>query len=173
MSVSNMLTLKDWNYRTLIMDILNLEENNLDSKKKLSMKEKTSPIRDTQMRKYSWIGWDEESSRTTSWRILSTEITRKSRDTIQRLTSQLQSIQEQMNSMSDSGEFEEVESNHSGRLSSRSQSTRSDSMFFLYAEPRQNACHLIHGISPGLQEKRFFSNQFFYTWFARKSLSRN
>ena len=36
---------------------------------------------------------------------------------MQRLTSQLQSVQEQMNSMSDSGEFQEVESNHSGRLS--------------------------------------------------------
>ena len=41
---------------------------------------------------------------------------RESHETIQRLTSQLQSMQEQMNSMSDSGEFQEVESNHSGRL---------------------------------------------------------
>ena len=38
--------------------------------------------------------------------------------TIQRLTSQLQSMQEQMSSMNDSrGKFQEVESNHSGRLS--------------------------------------------------------
>ena len=42
---------------------------------------------------------------------------RESHETIQRLTSQLQSMQEQMNSMGDSGEFQEVESNHSGRLS--------------------------------------------------------
>ena len=41
---------------------------------------------------------------------------RESHETIQRRTSQLQSMQEQMNSMSDSGEFQEVESNHSGRL---------------------------------------------------------
>ena len=41
----------------------------------------------------------------------------KSHETIQRLTSQLQEMQEQMNSMNDSGEFQEVESNHSGRLS--------------------------------------------------------
>ena len=34
-----------------------------------------------------------------------------------RLTSQMQEMQEQMNSMNDSGEFHEVESNHSGRLS--------------------------------------------------------
>ena len=40
----------------------------------------------------------------------------ESHDTIWRLTSQMQEIQEQMNSMNDSGEFQEVESNHSGRL---------------------------------------------------------
>ena len=34
-----------------------------------------------------------------------------------RLTSQLQCMQEQMNSMNDSREFQEVESNHCGRLS--------------------------------------------------------
>ena len=38
-------------------------------------------------------------------------------ETIQKLTSQLQGMQEQMNSMNDSGECQEVESNHSGRLS--------------------------------------------------------
>ena len=36
---------------------------------------------------------------------------------IQKLTSQLQEMQNQMISMNDSGEFQEVESNHSGRLS--------------------------------------------------------
>ena len=30
---SNKLTLEDWNYRTRIMDFLNLEENKLDHKK--------------------------------------------------------------------------------------------------------------------------------------------
>ena len=42
---------------------------------------------------------------------------RENRETIQNLTSQLQQMQEQMNSMNDSGEFQEVESNYSGRLS--------------------------------------------------------
>ena len=42
---------------------------------------------------------------------------RGNHDTIQRLTSHLKSMQEQMNSVNDSGEFQEVESNHSGRLS--------------------------------------------------------
>ena len=34
-----------------------------------------------------------------------------------KLTSQLQKMQDQMNTMNDSGEFQEVESNYSGRLS--------------------------------------------------------
>ena len=42
---------------------------------------------------------------------------RENHETIQMLTSQLQDMQEQMNSMNDSGEFQEVESNYSGRLS--------------------------------------------------------
>ena len=46
------------------------------------------------------------------WKIL-----RQNHETIQRLTSQLKEMQDQMNSMNDSGEFQEVESNHSGRLS--------------------------------------------------------
>ena len=42
---------------------------------------------------------------------------RENHETVQKLTSQLQEMQEQINSMSDSGEFQEVESNYSGRLS--------------------------------------------------------
>ena len=42
---------------------------------------------------------------------------RESHEMIQRLTSQLQEMQEPMNSMNDSGAFQEVEPNHSGRLS--------------------------------------------------------
>ena len=42
---------------------------------------------------------------------------RENHGTIQKLTSQLQEMQEQMNPMNDSGKFQEVESNHSGRLS--------------------------------------------------------
>ena len=42
---------------------------------------------------------------------------RESHETIQRLTSQMHEMQEQRNSMNDSGDFQEVESNHSGRLS--------------------------------------------------------
>ena len=42
---------------------------------------------------------------------------RENHEIIQKLTSQLQDMQDQMNSMDDSGEFREVESNYSGRLS--------------------------------------------------------
>ena len=42
---------------------------------------------------------------------------REHHETIQKLTSQFPEMQEQTNSMNDSGDFQEVESNHSGRLS--------------------------------------------------------
>ena len=42
---------------------------------------------------------------------------KESHDTIQRLTSQLQEMQEETNSKNDSCKFQEVESNYSGRLS--------------------------------------------------------
>ena len=42
---------------------------------------------------------------------------RESHETIGRLTSQMQDMQEQMNYMNDSRGFQEVESNHSGRSS--------------------------------------------------------
>ena len=55
---------------------------------------------------------------------------------MQKLTSQLQEMQEQMNSVNNSGEFQEVESNHSGRLSYVS-SQLAESKFSFHAEPRQ------------------------------------
>ena len=57
---------------------------------------------------------------------ISVQKLRENRETIQKLSSQLQQMQEQMNSMNDSGEFQEVEPNHSGRLFSRFQSTCDD-----------------------------------------------
>ena len=41
MSFSNKLMLKDWNYRTPITDILNLEENNLQSRGRGSPEKRT------------------------------------------------------------------------------------------------------------------------------------
>ena len=46
---------------------------------------------------------------------VSVQILREHHETIQQLTSQLQQMQEQMNSMNDSGDFQDVESNYSGR----------------------------------------------------------
>ena len=42
---------------------------------------------------------------------------RENHETIQQLTTPLQQMQEQMNSVNDSGDFQDVESNYSGRLS--------------------------------------------------------
>ena len=48
---------------------------------------------------------------------VSVQKSRENYETIQKLTSQLQEMQDQMNSMNASGEFQDVESNYSGRLS--------------------------------------------------------
>ena len=61
-------------------------------------------------------------------------------------------MQEQMNSMSDSGEFQEVESNHGGRLShvaSQPEVIPSSSSICLSAT---NTCHLIHGMHLGYRK---------------------
>ena len=47
---------------------------------------------------------------------VSVEILRENHETIQQFTSQFQQMQEQMNSMNDSGDFQDVESNYSGRF---------------------------------------------------------
>ena len=84
---------------------------------------------------------------------------RESHETIQRLTSQLKEMQEQMNSMNDSGEFQEVESNHSPRLSYVSSQPamipRSRSML-----SRDKRLPLDTWNTSGLREN-VFGNQFF------------
>ena len=78
------------------------------------MKEKV--LRDTQIRSMHEMG---EMKRAQELRVdeFSVQKLRENHETIQRLTSQMQEVQELMKSMIDSGEFQEVESNHSGRLS--------------------------------------------------------
>ena len=80
----------------------------------LSMKEKV--LRETQIRKIHEMG---EMKRAQERRIdeVSLQNLRENHETIQQLTSQLQQMQELINSMSDSGKFQDVESNCSGRLS--------------------------------------------------------
>ena len=76
----------------------------------ISLKEKA--LRETLIRNIHEMG---EMKRAQELRVddFSVQKLRGSHETIQRLTSQMQEMQEQMNS----GKFQEVESNHSGRLS--------------------------------------------------------
>ena len=89
------------------MDTLNLDENNFVYKKyegktfPRSQKRNIHELRE--MKRPQELRGDE----------FSVQKSRESHETLQCLTSQLQSMQEQMNSMNDSGEFQEVESNHS------------------------------------------------------------
>ena len=80
----------------------------------LSMKEKVLP--DTLIRSMHEMG---EMTRAQELRVdkVSEQKLRENHETIQKLTSQLQEMQDQMNSMGDSGEFQEVESNYSVRFS--------------------------------------------------------
>ena len=75
-------------------------------------------LRDTQIRSTLDMG---ELKRAQELRVdeLLVQRLRENHETIQRLTSQLQEIQEQMNSINDSGEFQEVESDHCGRWPGR------------------------------------------------------
>ena len=96
--------LDDWNYRTLIMDVLTLEENKFVYKKIIS-EGKGSP-RYSNPKKHE-MG---EMKRALELRVdeVSVQKLRENHETIQKLTSQLQELQDQMNSMSESGEFQEV-----------------------------------------------------------------
>ena len=68
---------------------------------------------------------------------VSVQKVRENHETIQQLTSKLQQMQEQMNSKNDSGDFQDVESNYSGRVVLRFQSACNDSQFSCFAQPRQ------------------------------------
>ena len=77
---------------------------------------KDEVLRDTQIRSTHEIG---EMKRAQELRVeeISVQKLRENHETIQKLSFQLREMQEQMNSMSGSGEFQEMESNYSGRLS--------------------------------------------------------
>ena len=120
----------------------------------LSLKEKLH--RDPQTRSIHEFG---EMKRAQGLRVdeFSVQKFRESHETIQRLTAQLQSLQEQMNSMNDSGEFQEVESNHSGILSHvPSQPEEIPSSSSMLSRDKHLPCDTWN--SPGLQEN-VFGNQ--------------
>ena len=83
---------------------------------------------------------------------------RENHETVQQLTSQLQQLQEQMNSMNDSGDFHDVESKYSGRLSHvSSQPAMIPSSPFVLS--RDKRLRLDTWNQSGLQEN-VFGNQF-------------
>ena len=73
-------------------------------------------IGDTQIKNMHEMG---EMKRAQELRVdeFSTKKLRESHDTIQRLTSQIQELQDRTNCLNDSEEFQEVESNKSGQCS--------------------------------------------------------
>ena len=105
--------LKNWNFRTLNTDFFESRREQVRLQEELSMKEKV--LRDTQIRSMREMG---EMKRARELRVdeVSVQKLRENHETIQKLTSQLQEMQEQMNSMNDLGQFQDVESNYSGRL---------------------------------------------------------
>ena len=101
-------------YKKYNTNLLNLVENKLDYKRRnIAKRESSSRYADS---KCARIGKDEESARKANWRNVDSKII-DNQETFQQLTSQLQQMQEQMNSMNSSGEFHDMESNYSGRLS--------------------------------------------------------
>ena len=97
----------------------------------LVMKEKV--LRETQIRSMHEMG---EMKRAQESRVddFSVQKLRESHETIQRLTSQEQELQERMNYLNDSGEFQ---SNFRGKMFTCSHSTSKDSKSAIYAELRQ------------------------------------
>ena len=75
---------------------------------------------------------------------------RESQDTIQRLTSEIQQLQETMDYLSDSGEFQEMESN---KFPVNQQGFRVRAL----CQAATNACHLSHGICLD-HRKTFFAD---------------
>ena len=108
-----MFMLKDWNYKTFRHVYIESRREQVRLQEELSMKEKV--LRDTRIRSMHEMG--EESSRTSSSRSLSAKIERTIMRQYKKGTSQLQEMQPQMNYVNDSGEFQEVESKYSGKLS--------------------------------------------------------
>ena len=107
--------LGDWNYKTHNTDtLIESRREQVRLQEELSMKEKF--LRDSHIRSMHDMG---EMKRAQELRVdeVSVQKSRENHETKQQLTFQLHEMQEQMNSMNDSGEFHEVESNNSGRMS--------------------------------------------------------
>ena len=118
-SFSNMLMLRDWNCKTHCDGYIEPRREQVRLQEELSTQ--TKVLRDTQilslhemreMKRAQYLRDDQ----------VSVQKLRENHETIQKLTSQLQEMQNQMISMNDSGEAQEAELNHRGTLSHVSQS---------------------------------------------------
>ena len=90
--------------------------------------------------------------------------------TVQRLTSQVQELQEGMNYLNDSGEFHEVESNNSGFLHTfQVNQQRFQVLDLCWAAA--NACNLKHGIH--LDDRKTFLQSTFDVRVITNTLSRD
>ena len=99
---------KYWRYRTHTRrEQVRLEEE-------LSLKEQV--LRNTQIRNMHEMGEVKRAQEHRPYEV-SVQKLRENQETIQKFTSQLQQMQDQMNSIHDSGDFQDVESTFSGRLS--------------------------------------------------------
>ena len=103
-----------WIWRTPITDMLESRREQSRLQEELSFKEKS--LRDFQIRSMHEMG---EMKRAQDLRVdeFSVQKLRESLGPIQRLTSQIQELQERMNFWSDSGEFQEAGSNDGGNFS--------------------------------------------------------
>ena len=85
---------------------------------------------------------------------------RENHETIQLLTSQLQQMQEQMNPLNDSGDFQDVDSNYSGRLPQvSSQPALIPSSRALNSSATKD-CRLTHGINQDYRKTFFLEINF-------------
>ena len=105
---------------------------------------KENALRDTQRGSVHEMG---ELKRAQEFRVdeFSVQKMRESHDTIQRPTSQIQELQERVSCMKDFGEFQDVESNCSGRFLTFPVNRQSCQALDL-CQAATDACHLIRGI---------------------------
>ena len=106
--------LSDWNWRTSIDGYVEFRREHVRLQEELVMKEKA--LRDTQITSIHEMG---ELKRAQELRVdeFSVQKLRESPDSIQRLTSRVHELQERVNCMNDSREFQETEANYSGKIS--------------------------------------------------------
>ena len=134
---------KDWRYRTRKHGYVESRRELVRLEEELSLKEKV--LRNAQIRSMHEMG-DMKRGQEPQVAEVSVLKLRENHVTIQKLTSQLQQMQEQMNSMTHLGDIQDVESNFCGRLSHVSSPACNDSKFSFLAQPRQTLCLMTHGI---------------------------